>query len=71
MGSVGSTKVLNSTSGTGFTLQYTGVQGDCEMGSHTTWITNIFMRCGKFLVNINFLFYHKLNCSNYCMLVIS
>ena len=56
MGSVGSTKVLNSTSGTGFTLQYTGVQGDCEMGSHTTWITNIFMRCGKFLVNINFLF---------------
>ena len=67
MGSVGH-KVLNSTSGTGFTLQYTGVQKACEMGSDTTWVTNIFMRCGKFLVNINFLFYN--NCNNYCMLII-
>ena len=53
IGSVGPT-VLNSTIGTGFTLQYTGV--NCDRGSK--WKTNIFMRCGKFLVNINFLFYN-------------
>lgn len=66
MGSVGSVKVLNNTSEIGFTLQYTGTQ--CDKGSQTTWITNIFMRCGKFLVNIdNFLFYN--NCRNDCMFI--
>lgn len=54
MGSL-ATKVLNSTNGPGFTVQNTGAEDDCEMGSKTTWVTNIFMRCGKFLVNINFL----------------
>ena len=57
MGSVGP-KVSNSTIGTGFTLQYTGV--NCDTGSNTKWKTNIFMRCGKFLVNINFLFYNNI-----------
>ena len=63
MGSTGA-KVLNSTSG--FILQYTGIKDDCDMGSQTTWITNIFMRCGKYLVNINFLVYN--NSRNSCML---
>jgi len=66
MGSVGP-KVLNSTIRTGFTVQYTGAKDDCEMGSKTKWVTNIFLRCGKFLVNINFLFYN--NCRNYCALI--
>jgi len=67
MGSVGA-KVLNIASETGFTLQYRGSENQCEKGSQTTWITNIFMRCGKFLVNIhNFLFYN--NCRNDCMFI--
>ena len=69
MGSVDA-KVLNNTSETGFTLQYTGIKGQCEKGSQTTWTTNIFMRCGKFLVNIdNFLFYNTCNCRNNCMFI--
>lgn len=68
MGSVDS-RVLSSTSGTGFTVQYTGVKDGCDNGLHTTWVTNIFMRCGKFLVNINFLFYNNSSNNYYCMLI--
>lgn len=48
---LGSKRQINATRDSGFDLIFTG--GQCnEMGNNKAWETNIFMRCGKFLVSI-------------------